>query len=278
MQESVRYLLIFNGDCAWECWKKNTPHHEGIRHLVWRENYLEGPLPSGVSREEFEKIRSGFLHSCVPEYSAEGIYRFLLKLHTTLEEFDSPEGEIILYFDCCMYDMIMLARILFLLKDFSGRIRLFCEDVMLGNAPQVFALPYSSIRLLAPETVSLYAHAWECVLQGASAVAQFNKENRAGDELFLKQAMIRYGEDHPVEGGLGRTEKQLLEIVRSGVNTFPEIFRAFDRYEIYMFMGDTHCFRLLQALTAKGFLRMEKSSPSDPYGSFYPAEKGAEPL
>ena len=45
-----------------------------------------------------------------------------------------------------------------------------------------------------------------------------------------------------------------------------------------MFMGDTHCFRLLQALTAKGFLRMEKSSPSDPYGSFYPAEKGAEPL
>ena len=278
MGKSVRYLLIFNGDCAWECWKRNTPFHESIPTLVWRENFLEGPLPSGVSTEEFELIRADFLHRCVPEYSAEGIYRFLMQLHTTLEEFDSPECEIILYFDCCMYDMILLARILFLLKDSSARIRLFCEDVIPGNAPQVFAVPYTSLRLLSPETVSLYAHAWECVLQGASAVAQFNKEDLAADERFLKLAMIRYGEDHPVEGGLGRTQKQLLEIVRSGVNTFPEIFRAFDRYELYMFMGDTHCYRLLRSLTEEGFLRMEKSSSSDPYGSFYPGEKKVESL
>ena len=47
-------LYIFNGDCAFEAWKKSVGA-EGKDFLVWRENYLEGPLPANVSLEAFEK-------------------------------------------------------------------------------------------------------------------------------------------------------------------------------------------------------------------------------
>ncbi|MBO5724660.1 MAG: hypothetical protein J6S58_07525 [Lentisphaeria bacterium] len=275
MTPGCKTLLIFNGDYACECWKKSCPSEvEKVTFLVWRENYLEGPLPSGVSPEVFEKTRADFLHTCVPEYSAEGIYRYLMNLHTTLKEFEGPECEIILYFDCCMYDMIMLARILSLLKNAGGRIRLFCEDVILGNAPEVFQQDISSLRVLSPEQIALYAHAWECVLGGSAAVAQFNQQNLAAEEPFLAQASVRYGEDHPADGTMGRSQRQLLEIVRSGVCAFPEIFRAFDKYEQYMFMGDTFCLRLLEELVRMGLLCMKKSSDTDPYPAFYPAERG----
>lgn len=256
--------MIFNGDHACNCWKKENPASE-ICCLSWRENFLEGPLPSAISDDRFDRIRADFLHTCVPEYSADGIYRYLTELRTTLKKFDHPDCKIVLYFDCCMYDMVMLARIFSLLKGTRAEIYLFCEDVILGCSPEVFRKEIASLRKIAPHTVELYARAWECILQGPQAISDFNAARAAQGEPFLAEAMSRYAEDHPCGGTLGRTPRQLLEIINSGISSFPEIFQAFDKYEKYMFMGDTHCLRLLDQLTVEGLIR--KSSPD----TFIPA-------
>ena len=251
-------LLIFNGDYAYDCWKRTAPTAD-LRTLVWRENYLEGPLPADVPLEEFERVRAEFLHSCVPEYSEKAIYDSLIKQHIVLNEFNAPDCKIILFFDCCMYDMIMLARIFYLLKNTPGQIRLFCENVQLGNSPDVFRQKISSLREIPRDIQDLYVYAWECVLQGPHAVTRFNVDNTAPNEPFLAEAMHRYGEDHPCDGSLGRSQRQLLEIIRSGISAFDEIFQTFDKYEKYMFMGDTHCLRLLEQLAEQKLISMQNS-------------------
>ena len=263
-------LLIFNGDHAWHCWEKTVGKtDESV--LVWRENYLEGPLPAEGDIAAFERCRAAFLHTCVPEYSEETLFRFLMELHSELHKFDSPECEIVLYFDCCMYDMIMLSRIMSLLQGSRARLLLFCDDVVLGNAPEVFLKEYSSLRELTAGDKELYAHAWSCVLAGPEAVAEFNRRGIAAGEPFLKCAMERYAEDHPCNNVMGRSYRQLLEIIRSGVSSFPEIFKTFDQYETYMFMGDTTCLRLLEDLVRKGAITKQPPAEEEKYPSFFPA-------
>ena len=262
-------LLIFNGDHAYNCRKQTFPAEDSCT-LVWRENYLEGPLPCGIPFDEFERIRAEFLHSCVPEYSEEQIYRALINHHTVLEKFKTPSCRIVLYFDCCMYDMIMLARIFHLLQKTQAEIRLFCEDAILGCSPEVFRKDIASLRTVPQKIAELYAYAWECVLQGPESIAQFNRNNSAKAEPFLAEAMLRYGEDHPADGGIGRSQKQLLEIISSGTHTFPEIFQAFDKYEKYMFLGDTHCLRLLDGLAAQSLIRKTAPQQAEKYPSYLP--------
>ena len=262
-------LLIFNGDHAWHCREKTVGKTEESI-LVWRENYLEGPLPAEGDIAAFERCRAAFLHTCVPEYSEERLFASLMGNHSMLQKFDSPECEIILYFDCCMYDMIMLSRIVSLLKESQALIRLFCEDVILSGAPWVFRKEYSSLRELTSEDKEVYAHTWASVLGGAEAVAEFNRRDVAAGEPFLKCAMERYAEDHPCDNSMGRSRRQLVEIVRSGISAFPEIFKSFDKYETYMFMGDTTCLRLLEDLVRKGVIRKQPPAEQGEYPSFFP--------
>jgi hypothetical protein len=66
---------------------------------------------------------------------------------------------------------------------------------------------------------------------------------------FLKSALVRHLEQFPSDvNGTSRTEKQILEIVESGVSNVGAIFRADQGKEERIFMGDLPFFSYVQGL------------------------------
>ena len=257
--EGKNILYIFNGDCAFEAWQKSVDA-EGKNFLVWRENYLEGPLPANVPLEEFEKIRAALIHTWVPEYSCERLYNYLLSMDKKLLSL-TEKDVVVLYFDCCMYDIVMLCRIFSLLRGTKAEVRLFCEDTVSGREKELYQKDIASLRKLAPEDISLYASAWDAILQGAEEVEKFNLSSKAEKEPVLKEGLLRYGEDHPSDGSMGKSERRLCSIIRSGIQEFAAVFKNFNAQEKYPFMGDSMCMRILDALVNAGKLKkMEKDS------------------
>ncbi|MDD3154594.1 MAG: GrpB family protein [Victivallaceae bacterium] len=257
-------LYIFNGDRACNAWKKqrsrskiNGTSNSSIRDisfLVWRENYLEGPLPPlHTSNAAFEKIRAEFLHTCVPELSVERLQKFLLHLDDTVSSLTENDVAV-LWFDVCMFDQVMLARILSLLHGTRAEIRLFCEDAVLGKSPEIFCRDIGTLRRLTEETIALYTEAWHAILGGPAGVHTFLAKDRAKAAPILAAAIRRYAEDHPLDARQpSRSERNLLAIIASGVdNTWPEIFHRFNAMEQHPFLGDTTCRRMLKSLAQEG--------------------------
>jgi len=254
--DSFQVLHIFNGDCAYEKWKETTGGSDA--YIVWRENYLEGPLPGlNVPEKDFYRIRAEFLHDCVPQYSEEQLYHFLYSIEERVKNLTCFDT-VVLWFDACMFDMLMLSRILYVLKGTKAEIRLFSEDVVLPCHPEIFRLDYRTFRKLDAETISVYADAWTVVVSGPEAVNQYSLSGRADKEKYLADAMKRYSQDHPVGGGMGRSQRRLLDLIGQGVTEWPEIFMKFDEPDTTPFMGDTTCFRMLEDLENQGYISMQR--------------------
>ena len=255
MNESHCILHVFNGDCAADAWKKNTLSAEC--YIVWRENYLEGPLPAvGTPQKEFARIRAEYLHTCVPQYSVETLTRFQCTLEDTILS-RGPEDVIMLWFDDCMFDILLLSRILFLLEKSSAELRLCCENRVLGNETDLFRTPWSEFRKFAPETIRLFADTWRTLTLGGAAPEQLLQSGRMDHEEALKRAVQRYLADHPQDHSLGLSERKLLKLIADGTSRFTQLFQAFNASEERPFMGDTMCERLLQSLENRGFLTRE---------------------
>ncbi len=255
-------LNVFNGDCAWEAWRKGGGNSPA---LVWRENYLEGRLPGiDVPLEEFERVRAEELHQRIPELDLEKLLASLLRADRTIMA-QTAGDSVFLWFDACMYDQVMLARILFLLRGTSAAVFLICEDIAWGNHPELFeAKKPASLRLASADLV-LYAAAWQAITEGDDALKNFLATSDLSRFPFLEKALMRYREEFPGSDGLGRSERQLLETIRSGKHCGTEIFRAVGEYEEYPFMGDTMCWRLLAQLVEKGFLVIQSDGDQKTY-------------
>jgi hypothetical protein len=255
-------LNIFNGDCACDAWKKSGGTSPA---LVWRESYLEGRIPAPeVPLADFERIRAEELYRLMPELDFKKLLDMLRNMDRTILEL-SADDSALLWFDACMYDQIMLSRILFLLKDTPAAVFLICEDVAWGEAPELFADKINSASRLEQSIINIYASAWEAVTKGAKALKQFLTAKSAKNLPFLAKALTRYQEEFPGADGLGRSERQLLEIISSGKHTGAEILQAFHICEEYPFMGDTMCWRMLESMAERSFLVIQPDGKEKTY-------------
>ena len=248
-------LHILNGDFALELWQKCNFNAQS---LVWKETYLEGPLPVTEDYHTFRAARAEYLSHFaeLAEISQERLYKHLQKMDDAILELDSSSS-LILWFDSCIFDQTLLMRILYLLKGkhpVLPQIFLYCcssncltlEDFQLG---------YSRKRQLFPADLDTAAKAW---LAYQSRNAQ-SMTQVAGEENFarlpeMKKALLRCADEVPDQNGLNRTQRQILQIVTGGKRSFVEIFKGLDAFEEYPFLGDTACQRLLDQLVEKGLL------------------------
>ncbi len=255
-------LNIFNGDCACDAWRKSGGTSPA---LVWRENYLEGRIPGADTPSgEFERIRAEELHKCLPELGVDALRRSLHDMDRTVAGLSAGDSAW-LWFDACMYDQIMLSRILFLMNGTPASVFLICEDIAWGNFPELFAVKKAGAHPLGRSDIALYAAAWEAVAGGGEALKRFPVKKAAERFPYLARALERYREESPGADGLGRSERQLLEIIRSGKHTGPEIFREQANYEEHPFMGDTMCRHLLEGLAEKGLLSIRADGNTERY-------------
>ena len=247
-------LHILNGDHAFELWKQCGFQAQS---LVWREIYLEGPLPDTDDLEVFRKARAEYL-SHFDELSGIGescLYRHLLKMDEAVLLL--PENAtLMLWFDSCMFDQTILLRILSLLnrKDTAINVFLYCCN---GNClkPADFIEGESKKLQLLPHDWAVAGEAWTLFIRKDADGIMRLLEREPFERLpKMKKALLRCVDEIPDRNGLTRTQRQILKLVADGRHAFMEIFKGLDDFEEYPFLGDTACQRLLDQLVRNGFL------------------------
>ena len=250
MAESALHIL--NGDHALELWKQC-----GFRgkSLVWRETYLEGPLPDSDDLHVFREARAEYL-SHFAELA--GVTRSRLYRH--LREMDEavtllPEESVLtLWFDSCMFDQTILMRIFFLLglNGNTVKVFLYCCD---GNCLKKADLTEGKPLPLQPHDLAAAGEAWHLFIRkDAEGIRRLLERESFGRLPKMKKALLRCIDEIPDRSGLTRTQRQILKLVADGRGAFTEIFRGLADFEEYPFLGDTACQRQLDQLVRNGFL------------------------
>lgn len=271
MDERAEKLHILNGDFALNLWQQCNFQAQS---LVWKETYLEGPLPKTEDLTVFRKARAEFL-SGFTELAAAGIDR--IRLYHHLQQMDetllslSNNGELMLWFDSCIFDQTILMRILYLLKQKNvplPRIFLYCCD---GNCLKLndFKLGYEQKIRLLPEDLDTGSRAWLFFQnRDAGNLRYLAKQEKFTRLRAMKKALLRCADELPDTKGLTRSQRQILQLVAAKKSSFREIFTGLNVFEEYPFLGDTACQRYLDDLVIKGLLICEREYYSLPNSRF----------
>ena len=256
-------LHVFNGDFALDVWKKcgfsgNT--------LVWKEIYLEGPLPETEDLHVFRTARAEYLSHFaeLSNIDAARLYKHLERMDDVL--LSLPENAaLMLWFDSCIFDQTLLMRILYLLnsrKNGLPEIYLYCcngnclsaDDFECG-AKEKTCLSRQDLETAAQAWLAFRSHDSKCMKQ-----VLFKEDFKHLPQM--KKALLRCMEELPDENGLSRTQRQILQLISTGANSFVEIFKGLDTFEELPFLGDTGCQRILDDMLIRGWI---KKNPDDRY-------------
>ena len=248
-------LHILNGDNALALLQKCG--FDG-NSLVWRETYIEGPLPDTADLHVFRTARAGFLiqFAELKDINFSRMYQHLKKMDDTLLEL-SENSAITLWFDSCMFDQTLLMRILYLLflKKCRHDIYLYCCDNYCLKEEDFRTGDSQKVRLL-PQDLEVAAKAWRLFVQkDAKGMIRCAEQENFERLSKMKNALFRCAEEVPDSDGLNRTQRQILAMTAKKSLSFPEIFKTLPDFEEYPFLGDTACLRLLDELVQKGLLK-----------------------
>jgi hypothetical protein len=239
----------------------------------------EGPTPGGLPPERWWKVRARYLaESGYDDYDS--CLAHLSRWDRTLEDYRSYD-EVVLWFEHDLFDQLLLIRAL---SGFAGRslggteLSLIC----IGEFPGVE--PFHGLGQLTPQQMATLYPKRQRVHEGQKLLARDawrafgSPDPRALEAIlardtsplpFLAGALRRHLEELPwTSDGLSRSERQILHALREGAGTFEEVFRATQRMEERVYMGDASFDRILRELAAppRPLLRFEPGG-APPRGS-----------
>lgn len=254
-------LHILNGDYALQLWEKCNFAGET---LVWKETYLEGPLPDTGDLHLFRKARAEYLSHFaeLSHINTERIYQHLQKMDDTILTLPD-NATLMLWFDSCIFDQTILMRILYLLnrkRTANPEVFLYCCD---GNCltSEDFESGFTRKIQLFPADIETSGKAWNAfVRKDRDAMLQAADKENFERLPAMKKALLRYADEVPDKNGLTRTQRQILQIVSEKSCSFTEIFKGLDSFEEYPFLGDTACQRLLDELQKRGLLEITQDN------------------
>jgi hypothetical protein len=199
----------------------------------------------------------------------EDVLAEFMQRNTMLAQFTAHK-EVILWFEHDLYDQLQLIQILdWFSRHDHGKttLSLICINAFPGianfvglgqlNAGQLSSL-YETRRPLTQVELMLGSEAWNAYCSpDPEALETFLRKDTFALP-FLKAALLRHLEQFPaLQGGLSRTEREILEVVASGVHKPLAIFRATQEKEESPFMGDSTLWLYLSTLSTgqKPFLK-----------------------
>ena len=241
-----RMLHVLNGDATRE--KMERSDIPGT-YTVWADVLHEGPVHSGLSDEEFRRVRLRF-HGADGVGSEEQSQRYR-RWDDTLASF--PEyDEVVLWFEHDLFDQLILIRHLdwFARRDL-GRTAL--SLICIGEFPGVDG--FAGLGQLSPDQLAsllgtrqrvtvrqteLARAAWRAFTSSDPTSIERVLERDTSALPFLAGALVRFLEEYPAVGtGLPRTERQILDGLSRGITKPVDLFVALQRTEERIYMGDT---------------------------------------
>ncbi len=239
-------LHITNGESA----------GQGIRQtgitgevLTWDDVLHEGPTPADLTLDQMSKVRARFI---ADQYalSYEQVMHDFTRRNLTLARFHEHE-EVVLWFEHDLYDQLQLIQLLdwFAQQDLSATtLRLISINSFPGIdhfmglgqlTPVQLASLFDTRQEITRSMLQLGREAWQAYCSPQPLAIETLRRTNTTALPFLAHALLRHAEEFPAVGdGLSRTERQLLEVVGSGMHRPAEIFRAAMAKEENAFMGD----------------------------------------
>jgi hypothetical protein len=229
---------------------------------VYGDLMYEGPTPGGLSAEAWRDTRAHFMAEA-GYATLEEARQYLKRCDDTLAAFSQHE-EVVIWLDHRLSDQLILIRVLdwFSRQNLGARkLSLNCigrypgrdHFVALGEltAHQLASLADTRPRVTDGQFRTAQA-AWSAFTAPDPTAIERLMETDTSALPFLATALRRHLEQFPsVDGGLSRTERQALSVLRErGPLPARRLFAAVQQLEEQIFMGDGSFYRVLTALSS----------------------------
>lgn len=214
--------------------------------LVWADPLCVGPLGAGP-RAAWRERRADF----IALQSGESVERIAAALAAEDAALDALEAdELCLWFEHDLYDQAILLHLVARLGGAERPLSLVCLGAWPG-VPRFIGLvqvPPDGLRRAFAERqrmseahLAAAASAWAAMTgDDPAAVHAVATDGTLAPFEFAGEALIRWLEELPsVEDGLGRTERQALEVLAAGPQRFSALFGAVQAGEARPWLGDT---------------------------------------
>lgn len=247
----MRILNILNGDLALAPFRASGLPGET---LVWREIYTEGPLGTGSEDPEmFRRLRAHFLTGIVPDRTEPELLRGLEKMDHALLSM-TRQDHLRIWADACMFDQGIVARVLFLTarleREKRPQVELLEKDAVFSD-PELFRTLDRNGNMLTQEQVDFGNELWKAyALSLPSLPRPLPPEFR-----FMREALERHAAERPSDGEAGLTVRRILARTEQACSPL-ELFRDLAAMEKHPFLGDSSLWRIVDALSAAGHLRL----------------------
>jgi hypothetical protein len=258
-ERSSRGLLhVLNGDATLVKLERSGVPGE---IAVWADVLHDGPTVPAPP-EEWRRIRARHLAS-QGVMDEESILEQLRRWDAQLESSPAHE-EVVFWFEHDLFDQLLLVRHLHWVADARGRGDTRFSLICIGDFPGV--PDFAGLGQLTPDQLaSLLATRQPVTDAQIELGVETWKRFRAHNPLplaallaedtsalpFLDGALRRFFEDYPaVDTGLARSERQILEAIAAGTVSPGDVFRATQKMEERIFMGDWTFFGIVRRLAA----------------------------
>ena len=257
-------LNITNGDCTVKVMRE-----AGIKgeYLPWRDVLHEGPVPTGITQSELNKVRARFIsEQGWDEY--ENVVDWF-NYRDSMLELANTYDEVVLWFEHDLYDQLQLIQVLTLLaeKDMAGvPLNLICVADYLGPMqPETILKLTDNKQPVIDEHYEIAIKAWKAFTSFDPIQIYNLLAKNLSPFAFLKEALYRLMQQYPsVENGLNRTERQILQAIKSGCKIPYEIFAHNQDADEIKFMGDTTFWYYMKSLSS-GIMPLVKTESGEKF-------------
>jgi hypothetical protein len=229
---------------------------------IWADVLHEGPVPGGLSDEEFRQVRSRFHAGQGQGFNFERAYEMGKQWDDKLASFAAYD-EVILWFEHDLFDQLILIHLL----DFYSRRSMGATKLSLiciGEFPgverfiglgQLTGDQLTSLlgmrKQVTEEHLRLGRLAWSAFTSSDPTAIEKVIQSDTSALPFLSGALHRFLQEYPsAHNGLPRTERQIMTLLADGPKNPGELFRATYPLEERVFMGDTTFWARVKGLAA----------------------------
>ncbi|MDQ5844566.1 MAG: RNA polymerase subunit sigma-24 [Acidobacteriota bacterium] len=249
-------LHIHNGDASANTAKQSSLPGE---HFAWREALIDGPTPAGLEVDEWRTLRASHLSDSygVDRDQCEQDLRYQEEKLASFGEHD----EVVLWFE---HDLFCQVHLIYLLQYFAQqdlgktRLSLVCINEFPGRenfrglgeltAEQLASL-FPARQQVTHEQLDLGTAAWKAYSSSDPGEIQTLLDLDTAALPFLNATLKAHLRRFPsTKNGLGAIENRGLQLVRSGLNRFEDLFRGFGEAEPIYGLGDCQFWQALRRM------------------------------
>ena len=207
--------------------------------VFWVDTLYDGPVPDALDAAALTRLRDTY-------FAGDMLARRDAALAAA-----APADDVVLWFEHDLYDQLQLIQVL---DHFAARaprtLSLICIEGYLGTLTGAdLAALWPRRHSVTDAETRLATAAWHAFRSSDPTRIELLLRGDCSALPFLAGALIRHLQQFPsVENGLSRTEGQILDLVAGGHRDFYSLFRADQRLESRVFLGDTTFRRYLRGL------------------------------